>query len=136
MHDLRGAGPREPLRPRRAALDPHVAEVARGIIERVRAEGDGALLDLTLTFDGADLRTSGLVVSREEFEFAERQVPSELVVAIDRMIDRLRMLHERQLPGEWWVERDGVRSGEIVRPLGRAGCYVPGGRATYPSTAC
>jgi histidinol dehydrogenase len=48
----------------------------------------------------------------------------------------LEDLATRQLPREWWDERDGVRFGEIVRPLESVGCYVPGGRAVYPSSVC
>jgi histidinol dehydrogenase len=133
--DLRGGAVFE-RPPRRAALDPDVVERTREIVARVRAEGDAALLDLAVRFDGADLRDSGLVVSPEEFEAAERAVPGELTAAIERMVDRLRDLHARQVPREWWDERDGVRFGEIVRPVAAAGCYVPGGRAAYPSTVC
>jgi len=125
---------RERLEPRGLEIDPSVADAVRGIIERVRAEGDEALFDLTLKFDGADLRQTGLTVSPEEFQRAEETVPSELKAALDALVDRLTDLHRRQLPMEWWDERDGVRFGEIVRPLARAGCYVPGGRAEYPSS--
>jgi len=134
--DLRGPAPRERVAPTRAALDPEVVETVREIVARVRAEGDDALFDLTLRLDGADLRATGLVVSPEEFADAERAVPADLVGAIDRMVERLVRLHERQVPTEWWVEEDGVRSGEIVRPLALAGCYAPGGLAAYPSTVC
>jgi histidinol dehydrogenase len=125
---------RERLEPRSLEIDPTVANTVRGIIERVRAEGDEALFDLTLKFDGADLREAGLTVSPQEFQRAEETVPSELKAALDALVDRLTDLHRRQLPMEWWDERDGVRFGEIVRPLARAGCYVPGGRAEYPSS--
>ncbi len=125
---------RERLEPRGLEIDPSVADAVRGIIERVRAEGDEALFDLTLKFDGADLRQTGLTVSPKEFQRAEETVPSELKAALDALVDRLTDLHRRQLPMEWWDERDGVRFGEIVRPLARAGCYVPGGRAEYPSS--
>lgn len=125
---------RERLEPRSLEIDPTVADTVRGIIERVRAEGDEALFDLTLKFDGADLREAGLTVSPQEFQRAEETVPSELKAALDALVDRLTDLHRRQLPMEWWDERDGVRFGEIVRPLARAGCYVPGGRAEYPSS--
>ncbi|HEY6677409.1 MAG TPA: histidinol dehydrogenase [Actinomycetota bacterium] len=125
---------RERLEPRSLEIDPTVADAVRGIIERVRAEGDEALFDLTLKFDGADLREAGLTVSPQEFQRAEETVPSELKAALDALVDRLTDLHRRQLPMEWWDERDGVRFGEIVRPLARAGCYVPGGRAEYPSS--
>jgi histidinol dehydrogenase len=125
---------RERLERRSLEIDPSVADAVRGIIERVRAEGDEALFDLTLKFDGADLRQTGLTVSPQEFQRAEETVPSELKAALDALVDRLTGLHRRQLPMEWWDERDGVRFGEIVRPLARAGCYVPGGRAEYPSS--
>jgi histidinol dehydrogenase len=125
---------RERLEPRGLEIDPSTAEAVRGIIERVRAEGDEALFDLTLKLDGADLRHTGLTVSPQEFQRAEEAVPSELKAALDALVDRLTDLHRRQLPMEWWDERDGVRFGEIVRPLAGAGCYVPGGRAEYPSS--
>ena len=125
---------RERLEPRSLEIDPSVADAVRGIIERVRADGDDALFDLTLKFDGADLRETGLTVSSEEFRRAEETVPAKLKAALDSLIERLTDLHRRQLPAEWWDERDGVRFGEIVRPLARAGCYVPGGRAEYPSS--
>jgi histidinol dehydrogenase len=125
---------RERLEPRSLEIDPSEADAVRGIIERVRAEGDDALFDLTLKFDGADLRETGLTVSPEEFRRAEETVPAELKAALDSLVERLTDLHGRQLPAEWWDDRDGVRFGEIVRPLARAGCYVPGGRAEYPSS--
>jgi histidinol dehydrogenase len=125
---------RERLEPRSLEIDPSVPDAVRGIIERVRAEGDDALFDLTLKFDGADLRGTGLTASPREFQRAEETVPSELKAALDSLVERLTDLHRRQLPMEWWDERDGVRFGEIVRPVARAGCYVPGGRAEYPSS--
>jgi histidinol dehydrogenase len=125
---------RERLEPRSLEIDPSTADTVRGIIERVRSEGDEALFDLTLKFDGADLRPTGLTVSPQEFQRAEETVPSELKAALDALVDRLTDLHRRQLPMEWWDELDGVRFGEIVRPLARVGCYVPGGRAEYPSS--
>jgi histidinol dehydrogenase len=125
---------RERLEPRRLEIDPSVEQTVREILARVRAEGDAALLDLTLRFDGADLRERGLVVAPAEFEAAEDTVPNELKRAIDALVERLEDLHRRQLPIEWVDERGGVRFGELVRPIPAAGCYVPGGRAVYPSS--
>jgi histidinol dehydrogenase len=125
---------RERLEPRRLEIDPDVSEAVRGLIARVRDEGDDALLEMTLRFDGADLREHGLVVSPDEFVEAFDGVPAEVRHALDGLIDRLGDLHRRQLPPEWWDERDGVRFGERVRPIRAAGCYVPGGRAVYPSS--
>lgn len=125
---------RERLEPRLLEIDPSVEQTVREIVARVRAEGDEALLDLTLRFDGADLRERGLVVTPDEFEAAERAVPTELKAAIDALVERLTDLHRRQLPIEWVDERGGVRFGELVKPIRAAGCYVPGGRAVYPSS--
>jgi histidinol dehydrogenase len=125
---------RERLEPRRLEIDPSIAETVRGIIERVRAEGDAALLDLTLRFDGADLRDRGLLTTAEELAAALEEVPVELRRAIDGVIERITELHRKQIPREWLEEREGIWHGEIVRPHRRAGCYVPGGRSVYPSS--
>ncbi|HXF56947.1 MAG TPA: histidinol dehydrogenase, partial [Actinomycetota bacterium] len=130
--DLRGR-PVE-LAPRRLEVDPDLVRAVREIVARVRAEGDAALHDLTARFDGADLRARGLFASPEEIEAALGATDPELARAIDRMAERVADLHARQLPREWWAEGPGYRFGEVVRPLRRVGCYVPGGRAAYPST--
>lgn len=126
----------ERLEPSRFESDPTVIETVRGILLRVRAEGDSVLLELTRRFDGADLSATGVIVTADEFDRAELETTSDLRSALDRLVERLRDLHARQLPAEWWDERDGVRFGEIVRPLAVVGCYVPGGRAVYPSSVC
>ena len=125
---------RERLEPRRLEIDPDVSATVRDAIERVHREGDAALLDLTLRFDGADLRERGIVATPDEFAAAFDTVPAELRSAIDALAERLIDLHTRQLPVEWRDERDGVRFGERVTPLRAVGCYVPGGRAVYPSS--
>ncbi len=125
---------RERLEPRRLEIDPHVSDTVREIVQRVRDEGDDVLLELTLRFDGVDLRERGLVVPPDEFADAIDGVPIELRRALDALILRVTDLHRRQLPLEWSDEREGVRFGERVRPVRAAGCYVPGGRAVYPSS--
>jgi histidinol dehydrogenase len=125
---------RERLEPRRLEIDPHVSDTVREIVQRVRDEGDDVLLELTLQFDGVDLRERGLVVAPDEFADAIDGVPIELRRALDALILRVSDLHRRQLPLEWSDEREGVRFGERVRPVRAAGCYVPGGRAVYPSS--
>ncbi len=132
--DLRERGGR--LEGSKLDLDPAVSETVRGILQRVFVEGDEVLIELAQRFDGADLSGSGILVSDEELERAERETHEDLRRALDELCLRLRDLHERQLPREWWEETDGLRYGEIVRALGSVGCYVPGGRARYPSSVC
>jgi histidinol dehydrogenase len=132
--DLRERGER--LEPSRFESDPAVIGTVHEIIERVRTDGDRVLVELARRFDGADLAPDDLIVSDEELDRAESETPEKLRDALDALIVRLHDLHRRQLPIEWWDERDGVRFGEIVRPLAAVGCYVPGGRAVYPSSVC
>ena len=132
--DLRERGER--LEATRLEIDPTVADTVAGILQRVFVEGDDVLIELCLRFDGADLAETGIMVTEEEFERAGRDTPAELSEALDALIERLTMFHARQLPHEWREEHDGVRFGEMVRPLASVGCYVPGGRAVYPSSVC
>lgn len=132
--DLRERGGR--LESSRLELDPAVSETVRGILQRVFVEGDDVLVELAQRFDRADLAEAGILVTDAEIERAGRETPDDLRRALDQLISRLRDLHERQVPQEWWEERDGIRYGEIVRPLMSVGCYVPGGRARYPSSVC
>jgi histidinol dehydrogenase len=132
--DLRERGER--LEATRLEIDPTVADTVAGILRRVFVEGDEVLVELCRRFDGCDLSATGLMVTEQEFDRAVRETPAELRSALDELVERLEDLHARQLPQEWWEERDGVRFGEIVRPLRAVGCYVPGGRAVYPSSVC
>ena len=132
--DLRERGER--LRPSRLEIDPTVSETVREILQQVFVEGDSVLIELARRFDHADLDRDGVVVADDELAAARRDTPSDLRLALDRLVDRLRELHARQLPLEWWEQRDGIRFGEIVRPIRAVGCYVPGGRAEYPSSVC
>jgi histidinol dehydrogenase len=122
------------LEPSKLEIDPATTETVRQILQRVFVEGDEVLIELAAKFDKATL--TELLVTEDEFERAERETPDDLKRALDDLIERLRELATRQIPSEWWDERGGVRFGEIVRPLGSVGCYVPGGLAVYPSSVC
>jgi histidinol dehydrogenase len=130
--DLRERGGR--LEPTRLEIDPATSETVREILQRVFVEGDEVLIELAAQFDKVDLSDTGMLVTEEELKAAEEATPEELRRALDELIERLHDLATRQIPTDWWAERDGVRFGEIVRPLRSIGCYVPGGRARYPST--
>ncbi|MGH2738888.1 MAG: histidinol dehydrogenase [Actinomycetota bacterium] len=113
------------------ALDRRVSDGVKEICDRVRDEGDAALIDITRSHDGADV-TGRLRVSDEEIESVI--VEDDLWNALDAMAERLRDLHARQRFDSWEQERHGVVFGELVRAIGSVGCYVPGGRAAYPSS--
>ncbi|NLM30877.1 MAG: histidinol dehydrogenase [Methanomicrobiales archaeon] len=105
------------------------------IIERVRREGDAALLDLTKKFDGIDLEE--IAVPDEEREAAYDLVDAELVESLVQAEVRISRFHELQRSRDLWLQEvePGITLGVRTTPLSRVGAYVPGGRAAYPSTA-
>ncbi|HTG60391.1 MAG TPA: histidinol dehydrogenase [Terriglobia bacterium] len=108
---------------------------ARRILEDVRRNGDRALVRYARQFDGLDLRRTGFTVSAEEIGEAYRQVPSGFVAALDLAARNIRAVARLQLPRPWQTEPSrGIKLRQIVRPLERVACYVPGGRFALPST--
>lgn len=114
---------------------PKEEAAVREILENIRKEGDRALLDYTKRFDGADLTAEGLRITREEFEDAYRIVGEELTAILRRAAERIRVFHEREAEKSWFMtEENGSLLGQRVLPMDRVGVYVPGGRASYPSS--
>jgi histidinol dehydrogenase len=105
---------------------------ARDIIEEVRTVGDAALREAAREFDDVDLEA--IDITNQGAAAADRIDPS-VRDAIDTAIENVRSFHERQVRDDWRVTADGVEVGRRFRPVDRAGCYVPGGAAAYPSSA-
>ena len=100
----------------------------------VRERGDAALRELSAKFDGMKPEAS-LLVSREEMKAAWKATAPELQTAMRAARANIRAFAEAQKPKEWTITpADGVKAGQIVRPLESVGCYVPGGRYPLPST--
>ena len=113
----------------RAEISAAVSE----IIADVRRRGDEALIDYALKFDG--VRLKGLAVTEEEFAAAEREVEPGLKKIIAAAAENIRQFHKRQIREGFSVTReDGSVVGQRIIPIERAGLYVPGGTAAYPST--
>ncbi|WP_445621430.1 histidinol dehydrogenase [Kushneria sp. Sum13] len=106
------------------------------IIADVRSRGDAAVIDLTRQFDRLDVQDmSALTLGAERLEQAWQGLPEEQRQALAVAGDRIRAYHERQKPESWsYQEADGTLLGQKVTPLDRAGVYVPGGKAAYPSS--
>jgi histidinol dehydrogenase len=121
---------------RRPALQDaaRVSAAARDIIERVRREGDAALLALTQQFDG--VRLEALTVTTQEFAVAERALTAEQHAALERAIDNVRSFHAAQASLTLRVETSpGVICERFSVPIRAVGLYVPAGSAPLPSTA-
>ena len=113
-----------------------VDETVRGIIDQVRLEGDQALLELTRQLDqfsasmGEDLE-----IPKSRWAVARQSIDPDLETALLEAANRIREFHEAQKESSWYRERsDGSRYGQQVNPLDRVGVYVPGGKASYPSS--
>lgn len=106
------------------------------IIQAVRVRGDAALVDFTRQFDGLDVASMAeLILPRERLELALTRISSEQRAALEKAAERVRVYHERQKQDSWsYTEADGTVLGQKVTPLDRAGLYVPGGKASYPSS--
>jgi histidinol dehydrogenase len=127
--DLRRLLPRPPL----AEDDSNGPTTAvRGILNRVRAQGDEAIRDLTWQFDGVAI--DDLRVPDEEVKSALKAVPVGLRDALAAAYDNIVAYHQTQLHPDPQLARPGVKVREIALPVDRAGLYVPGGRAPLAST--
>jgi histidinol dehydrogenase len=131
--DLRGAtGDLRPLLPRPEVGGAAPVAAVRAILEDVRARGDAALLDLTERFDG--VRPEPLRVPVEEMKAALEAVDPGLRAALEAAWANIVDHHRHQRRDDTRTEDRGLVLRELRRPVERAGCYVPGGRAIYPST--
>lgn len=112
-----------------------VDAVVRDIIARVRAEGDAALIDLSLKFDRADLAATGIRVSADEIDAAVAGVDRATLEALEFAHRRIRAHHERQRPkDDHYTDDAGVELGARWTAIEAVGLYVPGGTAAYPSS--
>ena len=110
-------------------------QTVREIIEDVRARGDEAVFELEEKFDKCRLTRETVRVSREEIEAAYKELDPEFVEVIRRAAANIRAYHEKQVTQSWITTTpEGTILGQKVTPIETSGCYVPGGRAVYPSS--
>ena len=110
-------------------------ETVKEIIAVVRAKGDRALMDYTEKFDRQVLTSEQIRVSGSELDAAYQQISQDLLHAIQLAAQKIEAFHRQRIPKSWvQFEDDDVVLGKRYTPVDRAGLYVPGGRAAYPST--
>ena len=110
-----------------------VAGTVSEIIENVRKNGDAALFAYCEKFDKAKL--SSLVVSKEEIDEALNLVEPEFLEILEKAAQNIRKFHSHQVRNSFIInDEEGIVTGQKVNPIDRAGLYVPGGTAAYPST--
>ncbi len=112
-----------------------VSAAVQSVVDRVRKEGDPAVLEYTEKFDKAKLTLRDVRVSPDEIRNAYRQVETTKVEALKLAAHNIRAFHEKQKMSSWVSqEADGVILGQLARPIRSVGIYVPGGKACYPSS--
>ena len=110
-------------------------EQVQTIVERVKIEGDLALFDYTKQFDGFGLTKENVRVTEEEIEEAYQEVDASLIEIIRKSLKNIREYHQKQMQYSWFDSKpDGTMLGQKVTPLQKVGVYVPGGKASYPSS--
>lgn len=118
------------------SVDHQVNESVRHILHQVKTRGDAAVLEFTEKFDRLKAGTvADLEIGQDRLKKALEAIPEEQRVALEQAAQRVRSYHERQNQKSWqYEEEDGTVLGQKVTPLDRAGLYVPGGKAAYPSS--
>ncbi len=116
--------------------DTHVAAVVDDILHQVKARGDAAVLEYTNKFDRRNAQTiDDLVVSSAQLHAALNDITPEQRLALEVAAERIRSYHQHQLQSSWrYTEADGTVLGQQISAMERVGLYVPGGKASYPSS--
>lgn len=111
----------------------NVCEIVSEIIDNVRKNGDKALYEYTQKFDGANL--SSLIVTDDEIKEALSLVDERFLEVLKKAAKNIRKFHEKQVRQSFIInDEKGIVTGQKIIPVDRAGLYVPGGTAAYPST--
>ncbi|HFE37324.1 MAG TPA: histidinol dehydrogenase [Gammaproteobacteria bacterium] len=116
--------------------DDAVLSVVNDIIKQIRERGDQALIEYTNQFDRMAIqRASELEIPRARLKQSYDAIDAQTQILLDKSAARIRAYHEHQKQDSWnYTEADGTLLGQQVTPVDRAGLYVPGGKAAYPSS--
>lgn len=114
--------------------DENNTRLVQDIIHAVRERGDAALEEYSERFDGRRLKGKAMRVQAATCRKAWDQLPADLASALEFAAEGIRKFHQKQVRTGFVLKRGGARLEQRLRPLNRIGAYVPGGRATYPST--
>ena len=113
-----------------------VANTVEEIINTIRSKGDRALIDYSIKFDGVKAKSmADLMISQEELEKSFNDLSDKQKNALSVAAERIKSYHLKQNQQTWsYTEKDGTKLGQKITPLDRVGLYVPGGKASYPSS--
>ncbi|MCL2157023.1 MAG: histidinol dehydrogenase [Methanobrevibacter sp.] len=111
----------------------NVLETVSDILNDIKENGDESVLKYTEKFD--NVKINDLKVSKEEIKNSYSKLDKRLINALKKAGKNIEKFHKKQIPKEWSVTiENGIEAGQIIRSINSVGCYIPGGRAAYPST--
>ena len=118
------------------ASDASVVKTVEDIIQRVKSQGDDAVVDFTCRFDRVSVDSmAALTVTKEDIVAACERVDAQQYKALEIAAKRVKEYHQHQRQESWdYTEADGTVLGQKITPLDKVGIYVPGGKASYPSS--
>lgn len=120
---------------RSSEASPELINTVQDIINDIRKRGDTALLEYTNHFDRRNVTRDDLEISTDSLQRAVETIPVELKKALEVSANRIRVYHEKQVQKSWrYQDKQGNTLGQQVTALDKAGVYVPGGKASYPSS--
>jgi len=119
---------------RKASVETQIINAVRTIINDVANRGDAALFEYTAKFDGFALSADNIRVSKQDMDAAYDAVPDDLLKTLKKSADNIGAFHALQKREGFRRVVDGAVTGRLVLPMQRAGVYVPGGKASYPSS--
>ncbi len=112
-----------------------IQQIVNDIVYDVKKNGDEALFRYTKEFDKIELTHQTVQVTEEEIKYAYTQVEQNLIKVIQKAAKRIKQFHEKQKLNSWLEpSENGEMMGQLIRPLEKVGIYVPGGKASYPSS--
>lgn len=116
--------------------DARVGAVVDDIIQQIKQRGDAALIEFTNKFDRRSVSSVGdLTLHSADLQKALTQISEEQRKALEIAAERIRLYHQHQVQASWeYTEADGTKLGQKITPMERVGLYVPGGKASYPSS--
>ncbi len=128
-----GSNERNKLLERSKIDDEGIINVVTNIVNNIKQDGDTSLKIYTKKFD--NVKIEKFKVSQEEIKRSYSNADKKVIDALKKAAKNIEKFHKAQIPEEWFKEIDnGINAGQIIRPIEIIGCYIPGGRAVYPSS--
>ena len=123
------------LKDRASGGSPEIERTVSDVLNNIKERGDEALFEYTAKFDGCSLNAETIRVSEAEIDEAVANTDPKLMEVMEKAAERIRAYHEKQVRQSFFdTKADGSILGQRITPIERAGVYVPGGKAAYPSS--